>query len=103
MRFERTPRFDKDFRALAPEHQQLFRACVRDFHDGCVRYVEQPSSTAWPARLRVRKMTSAPRIWEMTWSFSSPDGRATFEFLDRDGETSVLWRRIGTHVVFTSP
>jgi len=48
-------------------------------------------------------MTSAPRIWEMTWSFSSPDGRATFEFIDRDGEPSVLWRRIGTHKIFDGP
>jgi len=37
MRFERTPRLDEDLRALAPKHQQLFRACVRDFRDVCIR------------------------------------------------------------------
>ena len=48
-------------------------------------------------------MTSAPRIWEMTWSFAGPDGRATFEFVTRDGEVRILWRRIGDHRIFHQP
>jgi len=45
-------------------------------------------------------MTSAPRIWEMTWSFASSDDRATFEFIQRDDEVRVLWRRIGYHAIY---
>ncbi|CAB4901057.1 unannotated protein [freshwater metagenome] len=47
-------------------------------------------------------MVSAPRIWEMTWSLARPDGRATFEFIERDGEVRILWRRIGNHSIYKS-
>ncbi len=44
------------------------------------------------------------RVLEMTWSFfSSPDGRATFEFVTVDGELRCRWRRVGDHDVFKSP
>jgi hypothetical protein len=42
-------------------------------------------------------------IWEMTWSFSGPDGRATFEFVSIDGELAIRWRRIGGHRIFREP
>jgi hypothetical protein len=49
-------------------------------------------------------MTGHPNIWEMTWSFAGPDGRATFQFLDLgDGEFAIRWRRIGGHAVFGEP
>lgn len=103
MKFERTSRFDADFAALPREHQQQFRALIADFHAACEGYVSSKGSAPWPQRLRVRSMTSAPGIWEMTWSFSSPDGRATFEFVHRDGEIRVLWRRIGHHGIYKNP
>jgi hypothetical protein len=40
---------------------------------------------------------------EMTWSFASPDGRATFELVTVDGELRCRWRRIGDHDVFKRP
>ena len=40
---------------------------------------------------------------EMTWSYASPDGRATFEFVTIDGEVRCRWRRIGYHDVFARP
>ena len=57
----------------------------------------------WPASLRVRSVQRAPGIWEMTWSFSGPDGRATFEWIVIDGEPGIRWRRIGGHAIFGSP
>jgi hypothetical protein len=39
----------------------------------------------------------------MTWSFSGPDGRATFEWVLVDGEPGIRWRRIGGHAIFGSP
>lgn len=103
MKFERTPRFDSDFLSLPREHQELFRSIVPDFHTAAEAFVASGDKGAWPKRLRVHPMTSAPGIWELTWSFASPDGRATFEFVNRSGEIRVLWRRIGDHSIYRSP
>lgn len=102
MKFERTTRFDSDFSALPGEHQLQFRNSITQFHEGCVRYLETGLLKSWPRSLRVRRMVSAPRIWEMTWSLARPDGRATFEFIERDGEVRILWRRIGNHSIYKS-
>src|ERR1700737_2000670 len=49
-----------------------------------------------------------PGIFEMTWSFSGPDGRATWErttVLDGEGGAwpAVRWRRLGNHRIFRQP
>lgn len=103
MKFERTPRFDSDFSSLPRDHQEQFRAIVAEFHDAAQAYVNSGGRSPWPKRLRVHPMSSAPGIWELTWSFASPDGRATFEFVSRDGESRVLWRRIGDHSIYRTP
>jgi hypothetical protein len=38
----------------------------------------------------------------MTWA---PDGRATFSYGTpvKEGEAHIIWRRIGTHDIFTNP
>ncbi|MBA3876268.1 MAG: hypothetical protein C0498_04915 [Anaerolinea sp.] len=68
----------------------------------CDRYAIDPTN-AWPAALRVRAVENAPGILEMTWSFSGPDGRATFEWIRIEGQLAVRWRRIGGHAVFKKP
>lgn len=103
MRFETTPRFDADFSRLPDDHRRVFRRLVPAFSAACDAYVVSSGAQAWPARLRVRRLASAPRIWEMTWSFAGPDGRATFEFVEDDAGPRVRWRRIGTHRVFDAP
>lgn len=103
MKFERTAQFDSDFASLPREHQKQFRSTVADFNAACENYVSTRGSAPWPKRLRVRKMTSTDRIWEMTWSFASPDGRATFEFIKQDDEMRVRWRRIGNHGIYRNP
>ena len=57
----------------------------------------------WPASFRVSPMGSARGVWEMTWLFSGPDGRATVEFVTIDGQPGVRWRRIGSHSIYGSP
>lgn len=57
----------------------------------------------WPASLRIKGVQAAPGVWEVTWSFSGPDGRATFEYVDADGELAIRWRRIGGHDILRSP
>ncbi len=103
MKFETTPSFDGDVRRLKPVHLAEFRKVLREkFIPACDAYAEAPS-TPWPASLRVKSVRSAPGILEMTWSFSSPDGRATFEIVTVQGELRIRWRRVGDHDVFRSP
>ncbi|MFO7531790.1 MAG: hypothetical protein R6W93_04960 [Candidatus Limnocylindrales bacterium] len=48
-------------------------------------------------------MQGTTGVWEMTWSFAGPDGRATFEWIEIDGERAIRWRRIGGHEIFGRP
>jgi len=51
----------------------------------------------------VKRVEGAPGVWEMTWSWSDPDGRATWQWTQVDGEPAILWRRIGTHAILDRP
>lgn len=103
MKFETTPAFDTDYRRLTPQHAAAFRKVVREkFARACEAYVNDPG-TSWPASLRVKSVRGASGVLEMTWSFASPDGRATFEMITVDGELRCRWRRIGDHSIFTHP
>lgn len=103
MKFETTLAFDSDYRRLKREHADAFKKVVREkFAPACDAYVSD-SATPWPAALRVKSVRSAPGVFEMTWSFASPDGRATFELVTLDDELRCRWRRIGDHDVFKQP
>jgi hypothetical protein len=102
VKFRTTKSFDGDFGRLAERERQLFRDALKDFVPACDRYAENPAAK-WPASLRVKDVEGAPGIWEMTWSFAGPDGRATFEFVQIDGSLGVQWRRIGRHSVLKKP
>jgi hypothetical protein len=99
--------FRRDFYRLKPEHQDAFRAVVSGkFAPACDAWaaaVDSGRVFAWPRSLRVDALVGGRGILEMTWSFASPDGRATFQ-LDREGgEWFCTWRRIGDHSVFRDP
>jgi hypothetical protein len=103
VKFETTPAFVADLRQLKPEHMSEFRKVVREkFVPACDAYAANPA-TPWPASLRVKSVRSAGGVLEMTWSFASPDGRATFEFVTIEGELRFRWRRVGDHDVFKNP
>ena len=88
MRFERTEPFKADYQRLSEEEREMFRAAARAFNAACDRFVETKDLASWPANLRVKAVVNAPGVFEMTWSFSGPDGRATWEWttvLDTDG------------------
>jgi hypothetical protein len=57
----------------------------------------------WPATPRIRDVVAAPGIWELTWSFAGPAGRATFELFGADPNRGIRWRRIGGHEIFKDP
>jgi hypothetical protein len=52
--------------------------------------------------LRVKGVTARPGVFEMT---RDNDGRATFSYgaARVPGQAQVIWRRIGTHAIFTPP
>ncbi len=103
MKFQRGKRFQADLKRLSQSERELFREVVRDrFVEAATRVVREPGAL-WPQSLRVRRVESAPGVWEMTWSFSGPDGRATFEWVEIDGEAAIRWRRVGTHAIFREP
>ena len=103
MKYETTPAFDGDYRRLKPEHRSAFRTVIRDkFAPACTAYAADPARP-WPAALRVKSIVGAPGILEMTWSFASPDGRATFELITVDDELRCSWRRVGNQAVFQNP
>lgn len=103
MKFETTPAFDADYRRLKSEHRAAFRAVLKDkFIPACDSLAADPAAV-WPRALRVKTIQGAPGVLEMTWSFASPDGRATFELITVHGELRCRWRRIGDHSVFKDP
>ena len=102
MKFEITRSFDRDYAGLSKAEQKLFRQALAAFVPACDRFAANPSER-WPTSLRVKDVEGAPGIWEMTWSFSGPDGRATFEWIQIDGELGLRWRRVGGHRVLKQP
>jgi hypothetical protein len=72
------------------------------FVPACDALTVDPSAS-WPASLRVKSVRSAAGVLEMTWSFASPDGRETFEFVTVEGELRVRGRRVGDQDVFRRP
>ena len=103
MKFEVTPAFESDWARLSKNERSTFRAVVTEqFHPACERRQADPAAP-WPASLRIRDVEGAPGVWELTWSFAGPDGRATFEWIQVDGEPAIRWRRVGGHRVFGAP
>jgi hypothetical protein len=94
--------FRVDYKRLPPVEQALFKSALQDFVPACDRYAADPS-VAWAASLRIKGIENAPGVLEMTWSFSGPDGRATFEWTQINGRLGLRWRRIGGHGIFKKP
>ena len=102
MKFERTDRFKVDYGQLPAPEREMFRAAVRAMNQAAGAE-QDPRRVAWPATLRIKAVANAPGVWEMTWSFAGPDGRATFEFVRVDATLGVRWRRVGGHSVLRQP
>lgn len=99
MKYDTTPEFDADFKRLNAAEQRRFVAVVRKMIAACKRAPGRVPQ--WPSALRIGLLTDRPGIYEMTWSFAGPDGRATFEIIfDEDGQPVIRWRRIGNHRIF---
>jgi len=102
LKFELTASFIGDRNRLTKAELDIVRAKLPEFVTACERYAADPSAK-WPASLRVRAVEGAPGVLEMTFSFSGPAVRATFEWARIDDELAVRWRRIGGHEIFREP
>ena len=96
--FETLPRFERDWKKLTPEQKELFRKVVTEAFVPDLTDPERPFRSG----LRVKGVTAHPRVFEMTWD---GDGRATFTYGEQKiaGQAHLIWRRIGTHAIFTPP
>jgi hypothetical protein len=96
--FERLPRFVRDYEHLSPTEQHAFKDAVRKFVDDLV------AGGGFRKGPRVKGVQGAGGVFEMTWA---EDGRATFQYGDaragHEGEPHIVWRRVGTHDVFSAP
>lgn len=102
MKYELADSFEADWRHLSPRERRLFRQAVRRINQAYAQRGER-ALPQWPASLRVKAVQGVSGVWELTWSFAGPDGRATFEFVTIGGEPAIRWRRIGGHEVFREP
>lgn len=102
MKYRTLPRFDADYRRLSPAERGKFPDALREFIVAATSYESSPEHFVWPQSLRVEKLTGSG-VMAMTWSFSGPDGRATFQFETVDGQMLVVWRRVGRHRIYQQP
>lgn len=102
MKFALTDSFRRDRDRLTAAERQLVRDALPAFVAACDRIAADPAA-GWPAGLRVKDVEGAPGIFEITFNFSGPALRATFEWTRIDGTRAVRWRRIGGHAIFRQP
>lgn len=105
MKFEATEGFRADYKRLGAEERFRFAEAVRKVNESFRRHVDAAKSGPpdWPKNLRIKSVVDAPGVWELTWSFAGPDGRATFEFIEIAGELAIRWRRIDGRSIFSKP
>lgn len=108
MRNERTDSFKADYNRLSQAERELFRSAIRAFNEACDQFVVSRDWSVFPKNLRVKHVAGTTGIFELTWHFSGPDGRATWEWTsvtDTDGKErpAIRWRRIGNHSIFDAP
>ena len=113
MKSVRTAAFKRDYKRLPEAHKRLFKNAVRKFNDACDAHIAAPEHYEWPGHLRIKAVTGAQNVMELTWSYRRHDGRATWEWTRiaiRSAQSSkvidepvVRWRRLGDHGIFDDP
>lgn len=102
MKFAITQSFLGDRDRLSAPEMKIVSDVLPDFVAACDRIAIDPTAK-WPASLRVKDVEGAPGVFEVTFNFTGPDIRATFEWTQIDGVRAVRWRRIAGHKIFRKP
>jgi hypothetical protein len=98
VRYQATAGFDLALAKLPREHRRLFIDAVRAHLIPALAAGAHRGEAPWPKRLRVHKIGE---VNSLTWSFSSPDGRAPFAISpDNDGAPLLTWLAIGYHDIY---
>jgi hypothetical protein len=93
-----------DWARLSKDEQAKFWEFLRDdFMPAVEEYEKNPAGYRWPASLRFERLTKTKSVCAVTWSFSGPDGRATFHLDLVDGKPMLVWRRVGRHSIYKNP
>jgi hypothetical protein len=103
VKFRTLASFDRDFARLPHEHQRLFRNVLREHFLPAVDAGAFTGEPPRPVRLRVHRLAKTA-VYSITWSFASPDGRATFHLeTAQEGTPLLVWRRIADHDNYDRP
>lgn len=100
MRFEFTESFHRDYIGdLNDAERSLLGQVLILFEEGCERYLATDSHSSWPKSLGVRELANTAGIYEFTWSFTSENGKVTWEWIGPpgggEGRPGIRLRRIG--------
>jgi hypothetical protein len=103
MRFRVDKSFDRDLSKLPPEHRRLFLDLLHKEFLPAIAVGSFTGNPPWPAKLRIHRLQGS-RAYSLTWSFTGPDGRATFHLeTGSEGQPLLVWRRIGDHSIYQEP
>ncbi|MDX2971324.1 hypothetical protein PWY87_02795 [Kribbella solani] len=102
MKYRTASTFDRDFARLPRDHRHMYLKILGEHFLPAIAAGSFTGTPPWPKRLRVHQLAGG--IYSITWSFAGPDGRATFHLERPDqGDTILVWRRIGTHDIYDRP
>ena len=104
MKYVRLPTFLADWKRLPEAERALVKRWLAEvFLPAVEAYQADPTAFVWPRSLRFERLSATEGVCAVTWSFAGPDGRATFQLTVVDGETTLIWRRIGHHSIYRQP
>lgn len=103
MKWQAAPAFEADLRRLSRDELERFRRFVRESFVPAAERRAGDRDAPWPKSLRVKAVRGAAGVWECTWSYAGPDGRATFDWVTIGAEPAIRWRRVGGHRIFHEP
>jgi hypothetical protein len=93
VRYRTTAGLDTALAKFPWGHRRLFADAVRSQLIPALAAGAHRGDVPWPKRLRIHKIGE---IHSLTWSFSSPHGRASFAIgPDTDGEPLLTWLAVG--------
>lgn len=90
--------FKRDFKKLKREHKKLFIELQSVFIVELEEYLLDKKSVS--NKFRLKELRHTNNVWSMTWSFSRPAGRATFQLIAMKNELTLIWLRIGNHDIY---